>query len=87
MDKSLFAKVYIAGYSIAWSDQLEFDALSIYMDLSGKNFGDIRSNNKENLTLRINSSPTNQYQGGGFTFIDHKRNTVSWFQIPHPNLS
>jgi Protein of unknown function (DUF2442) len=40
-DKSLFAKVYTTGYSIAWSDQLEIDALSVYMDLSGKNFGDI----------------------------------------------
>lgn len=30
-----FAKVYTTGYSIAWSDQLEIDAATIYAELSG----------------------------------------------------
>lgn len=35
-DHSLFAKVYSTGYSIAWSDELEIDSISIYAELSGK---------------------------------------------------
>ncbi len=34
--QELFAKVYSTGYSIAWSDDLEIDANSIYSELSGK---------------------------------------------------
>ena len=40
-DKSEFAKVYTNGCSIAWSNELEIDANTIYSDLTGKNFGDI----------------------------------------------
>ena len=40
-DKSLFAKVYTNGYSIAWSNELEIDATAIYSDLTGKHFGEI----------------------------------------------
>lgn len=40
-DKKKFEKVYTTGYSIAWSDELEIDALSIYLDITGKDFGDI----------------------------------------------
>jgi hypothetical protein len=40
-DKNQFAKVYSNGYSIAWSNELEIDANTIYSDLTGKNFGEI----------------------------------------------
>ena len=42
-DKSEFAKVYTNGYSIAWSNELEIDATTIYSELTGKNFGEIIS--------------------------------------------
>ncbi len=38
-----FAKVYTTGYSIAWSDQLEIDAATIYAELSGKAPGEVFS--------------------------------------------
>ena len=40
-DKAVFAKVYSNGYSIAWSDELEIDATTIYSDITGKHFGEI----------------------------------------------
>jgi hypothetical protein len=40
-DKNEFAKVYTNGYSIAWSNELEIDATTIYSELTGKNFGEI----------------------------------------------
>jgi len=40
-DKNLFAKVYTNGYSIAWSNELEIDATTIYAELTGKHFGEI----------------------------------------------
>jgi hypothetical protein len=40
-DKSEFAKVYTNGYSIAWSNELEIDATTIYAELTGKHFGEI----------------------------------------------
>ena len=40
-DKDQFAKVYTNGYSIAWSNELEIDALTVYSDLTGKHFGEI----------------------------------------------
>ena len=42
-DKNEFAKVYTNGYSIAWSNELEIDATTIYSELTGKNFGEILS--------------------------------------------
>ena len=42
-DKNEFAKVYANGYSIAWSNELEIDATTIYSELTGKNFGEILS--------------------------------------------
>jgi len=42
-DKNQFAKVYTNGYSIAWSNELEIDATSIYAELTGKHFGEILS--------------------------------------------
>ena len=42
-DKSEFAKVYTNGYSIAWSNELEIDATTIYSELTGKHFGEIIS--------------------------------------------
>jgi hypothetical protein len=35
-DKAKFEKVYNTGYSIAWSDELEIDALALYMEITGK---------------------------------------------------
>jgi hypothetical protein len=40
-DKNQFAKVYTNGYSIAWSNELEIDATTIYSELTGKQFGEI----------------------------------------------
>jgi len=40
-DKNQFAKVYTNGYSIAWSNELEIDATTIYAELTGKHFGEI----------------------------------------------
>ena len=40
-DKSEFAKVYTNGNSIAWSNELEIDAIAIYSELTGKHFGEI----------------------------------------------
>ncbi len=40
-DKTIFAKVFTTGYSIAWSNELEIDALNIYSEITGKNFGEI----------------------------------------------
>lgn len=37
-DKNEFAKVYTNGYSIAWSNELEIDANTIYAELTGKHF-------------------------------------------------
>ena len=42
-DKNQFAKVYTNGYSIAWSNELEIDATTIYSELTGKHFGEILS--------------------------------------------
>ena len=42
-DTTKFAKVYTTGYSIAWSDQLEIDAATIYAELSGKAPGEVFS--------------------------------------------
>lgn len=35
-DVNLFLKVYTTGYSIAWSEELEIDALTIYAELLKK---------------------------------------------------
>ena len=35
-DPSLFAKVYTTGEAIAWSDELEIDALNIYAKIVNK---------------------------------------------------
>lgn len=35
-DKTRFAKIYATDYSIAWSEELEIDAASLYAELSGK---------------------------------------------------
>ena len=40
-DKTIFAKVFTTGYSIAWSNELEIDALNIYSEITGKDFGEI----------------------------------------------
>jgi len=42
-DKQTFNKVYTNGYSIAWSDELEIDALAVYAEISGKKPEDILS--------------------------------------------
>lgn len=35
-DRKEFSKVYTTGYSIAWSEELEIDALTIYAELQNK---------------------------------------------------
>lgn len=40
-DPSLFANVYTTGEAIAWSDELEIDALNIYAKIVNKNPLDI----------------------------------------------
>jgi uncharacterized protein DUF2442 len=44
-DEQLFNKVYTKGYSIAWSDELEIDALTVYAEILGKAPEDILSHN------------------------------------------
>lgn len=41
-DIALFEKVYHTSYSIAWNDDLEIDALNIYLALTGNNLEEIR---------------------------------------------
>ncbi|MDF3079348.1 MAG: hypothetical protein K0S09_3237 [Sphingobacteriaceae bacterium] len=36
-DTTKFANVYTTGYSIAWNDELEIDALTIYAELLNRN--------------------------------------------------
>ena len=45
-DTTQFEKVYTTGYSIAWSDQLEIDAATIYAELSGKTPGEAFSSSQ-----------------------------------------
>jgi hypothetical protein len=42
-NEDLFSKVYATGYSIAWSDELEIDALTIYAEILNKRPEDILS--------------------------------------------
>jgi len=42
-DEQAFNKVYTNDYSIAWSEELEIDALTIYAEISGKKPGDLLS--------------------------------------------
>ncbi len=44
-DEQTFNKVYTKGYSIAWSDELEIDALTVYAEISGKKPEDILTHN------------------------------------------
>ena len=44
-DKHLFNKVYTTGYSIAWNEDLEIDALTIYAEIANKRPEDILSDN------------------------------------------
>lgn len=40
-DDNLFKKVYLTDSSIAWSDELEIDLLTIYSEITGKNPHDL----------------------------------------------
>jgi hypothetical protein len=40
-DKNMFAKAYTKGRSIAWSDELEIDADTIYLELTGKRIEEV----------------------------------------------
>lgn len=42
-DKQLFNKVYSVGYAVAWSDELEIDAVTIYAEIINKDPKDILS--------------------------------------------
>ncbi|WP_183576694.1 DUF2442 domain-containing protein [Mucilaginibacter sp. X5P1] len=44
-DQHLFNKVYTTGYSIAWDEDLEIDALTIYAEITNKKPEDILSDN------------------------------------------
>ncbi|MFD2147956.1 DUF2442 domain-containing protein [Mucilaginibacter antarcticus] len=41
----LFNAVYTTGYSVAWNDELEIDAITIYAELVNKSPADILSEN------------------------------------------
>lgn len=43
-DEKLFSNVYTTGYSIAWSDELEIDALTLYAELLNKQPEDVFKN-------------------------------------------
>ncbi len=40
-DLNKFSKVYSTGYSIAWSDELEIDAATIYAEITEKSIGEV----------------------------------------------
>lgn len=44
-NEAVFAKVFTTGYSIAWSDELEIDADTIYMELTGKSISELPAQN------------------------------------------
>lgn len=44
-DEKLFSKVYTTGYSIAWSDEQEIDAVSVYAEVTNKKPEDILAAN------------------------------------------
>lgn len=44
-DEHFFKRVYTNGYSIAWSEELEIDMLTVYAELSGKKPEDIQCHN------------------------------------------
>jgi hypothetical protein len=44
-NKSLFDKAYSNGYSVAWSDELEIDALTIYAEILNKDPAEVLNKN------------------------------------------
>jgi hypothetical protein len=44
-DHTLFNKAYTTGYSIAWNDELEIDAVTVYAEILNKNPEDVISAN------------------------------------------
>ena len=42
-NQELFSKAFTTGYSIAWSEELEIDAVAIYAEIVNKNPEDILS--------------------------------------------
>ena len=49
-EERLFSKVYTNGYSIAWSDELEIDALTIYAEFLDKSPNEILNTNMNYAT-------------------------------------
>ena len=45
-----FSKVYTNGYSIAWSDELEIDSLTVYAEILNKEPADILTENLKYAT-------------------------------------
>ncbi len=45
-----FSKVYTNGYSIAWSDELEIDSLTVYAEILNKKPEDILAENLKYAT-------------------------------------
>jgi hypothetical protein len=44
-DEQLFNKVYTTGYSIAWNDELEIDAITVYAEILNKTPEEVLSAN------------------------------------------
>lgn len=40
-DKEKFSKPYSTGYSIAWSEELEIDAATVYAEITGKHIEEV----------------------------------------------
>ena len=45
-----FSKIFTTGYSIAWSEELEIDAATIYAAFTGKDFGEAFTPKYSNAT-------------------------------------
>ncbi len=43
-DEQLFKKAYTVGYSIAWNDELEIDAITVYAEILNKTPEEVLSN-------------------------------------------
>lgn len=45
-NKELFSKAYSNGYSLAWSEELEIDADTLYFDIKGEEMSQLKSKNR-----------------------------------------
>lgn len=49
-DVPQFKKAYSTGYSITWTDDLEIDALNIYLQLTGKSLQEVNQTETAHAT-------------------------------------